>query len=805
MIAMEHFTVTIPMRRVLLWIVLVPLITACQLMGSSDNTSPTKPVPTYEAVPTILPAPDLLERGLEYRAVQDDEVAAQHFLALLDHHPDVPEARRAQYYLAESFARRGHWKSAIESFESFLATTEQDSLTPPAIFWLARSYEEDGQRAQAIATYQQYRDFHTVLEPYAIIRQAALHELLGEPVEAAHGYEAVAASDIVAQQRAVGFEKAIALYQNIGQPETALQLYHDLLAMAELPGYRARILSEGAALAQQMGQEEQARTWQREIVTTAPATPQAVAAVDHLLNVQDSSLASYDAALVYFYAERYSDAAPLFDAALQQARAAPPDGPEEEEHVLEVQRVRAMNLRGTGDFQSALAELEQVYTANPDSEPGRQARLDWIQTLGQSGLVTEAARRYQEYPDTYPDDPRAPVAMDRAAQLLDRLGDNEAAFFVRMDLEQRYPDNDLSPYALHNAGVSLFLTGKFGEAGNVWQHIANNREGYLHALGAFWAARSAQHTNPDQAHPWFEAAVAAAPDTYYGTRAAEELHIAPAPTLVMGAPVTEDDWRALETWVVDWTDEPLTEVTEQGYTPEVAASGFVQRAVLLNQVGLQSEAIAEWNGAREAWDENPTSLMMLARIAHERDEPYIALKAAEQLAALAPPDAPPPPDVVQRLRFPLPYANIVLEESRTWGIDPRLLYALMRQESLFNPGATSWVGARGLAQVMPTTGEGIAAQLGINDFHTDDLYHPHVSVRFGAYYIAQQIENMQGSIVGGLAAYNGGLGNAQRWANGAHVADADLFTESIDFYETRNYVKSVYGYYGAYKRLYALP
>jgi soluble lytic murein transglycosylase len=63
---------------------------------------------------------------------------------------------------------------------------------------------------------------------------------------------------------------------------------------------------------------------------------------------------------------------------------------------------------------------------------------------------------------------------------------------------------------------------------------------------------------------------------------------------------------------------------------------------------------------------------------------------------------------------------------------------------------------------------------------------------------------MQGSLQAALAAYNGGPGNAQRWAGGTSVADPDLFTEAIDFAETRDYVKLVYGYYGAYRRLYAL-
>jgi soluble lytic murein transglycosylase len=133
------------------------------------------------------------------------------------------------------------------------------------------------------------------------------------------------------------------------------------------------------------------------------------------------------------------------------------------------------------------------------------------------------------------------------------------------------------------------------------------------------------------------------------------------------------------------------------------------------------------------------------------------------------------------------------------------LYALLRQESLFNPGATSWVGARGLAQVMPATGQGIAQNLGVTDFHETDLYRPAVSIRFGAFYLGYQQRAMNGSLQAALSAYNGGPGNAQRWAGGTSVPDPDMFTEVIDYEETRSYVRLVYGYYGAYQRLYALP
>ncbi|NJN66750.1 MAG: transglycosylase SLT domain-containing protein [Chloroflexaceae bacterium] len=788
-------------RHDIVWwigLLFLTVLVACTVTeGDSPVIGLSTSPPT--ATPTLPPAPELLDRALESRAIQDDEQAARDLRALLDHYPGVPEARRARYYLAESFARRGRWSSAVEAFRAFVDEPVQDDLTPPAWFWLARGYEEAGDWNNAVAAYERYRAFQTVLEPYAALRQAAQLQSLGHHPEATRAYEHAAASDINPAQRAACYEKAIALHLQIGDPSTALQRYRDLLAMAKLPDYRARILAEAAALVEQLGQPDQSRTWQREIIATAPESPQSLQAVEHLLNLNDPALSPADAARVYFHAG-YPDAAlPFFEDAI--ARIAQGD------ERLELQRLRALTLREQGNFAAALDALTAVaQAAGGDSEPGRQARLDWIQTLGQSGETQPAADAYRDYAAAFPHDPRAPVALDRAAQLLDRLGNAEEAFQVRWELEYRYPQNLMSPPALHDVALSHLRYGNLDEAGTVWQHLASDRQGYFHALGSFWAGRAARQQNQEvRAATLFRSALIAAPDSYYGVRAAEELGLPLAPAIPLDGPITEAEWQALEAWVAAWSGQLAPQVAAQGYPAEIIGSGLVQRAVALGQVGLPSEAMAEWNSARDAWEDDPVPLMLLARIAHEQHLPYVALKVAEQLTDLAPTEAPPPPAVLQRLLFPTPYADLVMEEARRWNLDPRLLYALMRQESLFNPYATSWVGARGLSQVMPATGYGIAGQLGLTDFQVDDLYRPYVSVRFGAYYLSQQIKMMEGSVPGGLAAYNGGPGNAQRWAGGFRVTDADLFVEGIDFAETRNYVKLVYGYYGAYRRLYALP
>lgn len=780
------------MRSVAIILALCGLLLAAA--GCSTGTGGRAPTATPVAAPTPtpLPAPDLLARALAQRAIGADDSAAHDLSALLAAHPAAAEAVPARYYLAESYARRGRWASATALFDEYLALDPDPLLAERARFWLARGYESIGDHPAAIAAYADYlaaAGADAPLAVHATMRQAAQLQAVGRLAEAAAGYELAARSNIDRGERAVSYEQAIALHREQGRPDAALALYGELLDFAQVPAYRARILAEAVALASSNGALEQARAWQQELIATAPATPQAAAAVDQLLAAGDGQLAALTAAEVYMAAENYAAALAQYDAALL---ALPPEDPA----ALDLQHRRGLALRGLGRFTEALAALAAAGVAAPDTDSGRQAQLDWIQTLGQSGDVVRAITAYTEFAAAYPADPRAPEALDRAAQLHERLGDPAAAFAVRQELGQRFPQSEQGRAALHATGLALFQIGRYDEAGSAWQRLAAAVAGYEQARAAFWAGRAAQAAGADPT-PHFEMAVAAAPGSYYAARAAEELGRSPTPQVAYAAPIGAEEWQALSDWIAGWAADPAA--------PGGPDADAVQRAVELAAVGLGGEAINEWNRLRQVYAGQPLALLGLAQQAYEQQTPYVALKIAEDLAALAPADVPPAPLALQRLIFPMPYPWLVRDQAAAYGLDPRLLYALIRQESLFNPDATSWVGARGLAQVMPATGAGIARRLAVADFQLDDLYRPAVSVRFGAFYLSERLKDMEGSIPGALAAYNGGLGNALRWAGGSTVADPDLFSEQIDFPETEGYVKAVYGFYNVYRDIYAAP
>jgi soluble lytic murein transglycosylase len=104
----------------------------------------------------------------------------------------------------------------------------------------------------------------------------------------------------------------------------------------------------------------------------------------------------------------------------------------------------------------------------------------------------------------------------------------------------------------------------------------------------------------------------------------------------------------------------------------------------------------------------------------------------------------------------------VLDAAVAEGVPPLLLLALVRQESAFNPQAGSSAQAYGLTQVIGPTGRQIAASLGV-PWEPALLFEPASSLRFGAHYLATQLDAFDGDVLAALAAYNGGPANARRW------------------------------------------
>ena len=141
------------------------------------------------------------------------------------------------------------------------------------------------------------------------------------------------------------------------------------------------------------------------------------------------------------------------------------------------------------------------------------------------------------------------------------------------------------------------------------------------------------------------------------------------------------------------------------------------------------------------------------------------------------------PAFLRHLAYPTYFSNLVEMEAQERALDPLLIYSVIRQESLFQSQVSSWASARGLMQVIPDTGEWIAMRLGWPDFSASHLYLPYVSVKFGVYYLQQQLVTFDGDVVSALTGYNAGPGNAIRLRAAAILDDPDLIYALMDINE----------------------
>lgn len=144
--------------------------------------------------------------------------------------------------------------------------------------------------------------------------------------------------------------------------------------------------------------------------------------------------------------------------------------------------------------------------------------------------------------------------------------------------------------------------------------------------------------------------------------------------------------------------------------------------------------------------------------------------------------------------FPLP----PWEPAEGFKVDRALLYALMRQESAFNPAARSPMGASGLMQIMPQTASYVAGDKSLSGANRHLLLDPAFNLEIAQRYVLYLLEgpDVQGNLLHMAAAYNAGPGNLQRWlrkmkAEGMDPDDPLLFIESLPSSETRNFVRQV--------------
>lgn len=151
------------------------------------------------------------------------------------------------------------------------------------------------------------------------------------------------------------------------------------------------------------------------------------------------------------------------------------------------------------------------------------------------------------------------------------------------------------------------------------------------------------------------------------------------------------------------------------------------------------------------------------------------------------------------LRFPLSYNNFILSNADKHKLNPALIYAIIRKESYFMPNAHSPAGAVGLMQLMPSTAYKTSKQYKLEYSGREDLLHGNTNIKLGSAHLNKLHQQFDQHSILVIAAYNAGRRAVNRWIPRGKNIPADIWIETVPFYETRSYIKHVIAYYIVYQ------
>jgi soluble lytic murein transglycosylase len=227
------------------------------------------------------------------------------------------------------------------------------------------------------------------------------------------------------------------------------------------------------------------------------------------------------------------------------------------------------------------------------------------------------------------------------------------------------------------------------------------------------------------------------------------------------------------------------------------AEDVQDKAVALALLGRDDLARLEWVLAAR-FSERPEVDLAAAQALAARGD---AIDAQEIAQAYTQAD-PRAPLAFWQLSYPRPYAEVVQAAAAEFGVDPLLIWAIMREESRYDPQALSWAGARGLMQIMPATQDWIAGELG-EELAPGDAYDPQSNIRMAAWYLDFLAGYFDNDLELMILAYNGGAGSVDTWLDDPLVSDREDLLRWIGFGETREYLSRVSLSYLVYQELYA--
>jgi soluble lytic murein transglycosylase len=321
------------------------------------------------------------------------------------------------------------------------------------------------------------------------------------------------------------------------------------------------------------------------------------------------------------------------------------------------------------------------------------------------------------------------------------------------------PQSLLGTESMMRLGASAFAAGQFDSARHWFERARAGATAYQQRA-TYWSARAREARGDTSALELFRSLIHLDPVSYYAFQAADRL-----------------GRRVLELPAGPPRQDNLENRAARAYA----------RVDLLIKAGLFDLAAFEQERVRSNFENSKGALYAFAERMHAAGQTQRAISLGRQIQR----QRGAWDQRLLRIVYPLPFSEIIRAEAMRQKVDPFLAAALIRQESAFNPRATSVAGARGLMQIMPRTGEKLARTVALPRFKAARLYEPRLNIQLGMQHLQMLLQTHSGRLPHVLSACNAGPHRLSDWLNFPEVSDDELFAERIPFAETRDYVRIV--------------
>jgi len=782
------------------------LVLACDHQAVPEAAPRPTPTLTQTASPSATPTLDPTVRvDRAYQALHDGSyetsiVLFREALGITDEEgaQELTVALARAYFAAGRYDELIRWLNSSGRVDK-LAGDDQAIV----LGLLARSYDALGEWSEVISAYERYLELDDAAAYQVRQRIAYVYESLGEPEEALQQLQTIDTSDLDTRTRAAILEHQADLFTELRDRESALACLDEVLSFAQRDYYRASVSQRKGETLLEMGRADEGIAVLHEVLDRYPETWGAYLSLLALDEIDMAEITALQRGQLLYHAWQCEESI----LTLERYRLDNPSG-----HWSTAHYYAGLAYHRLGQYEEAIDEFDIVIRRFPRSDVAGDAWIAKARSVAASG--GNRSEIYRAFVESCPDHARAPEALWRAAEWLERCGDwKEAAAFYH-DLRVSYPNDSGADEAFFREGLAAYALGNQQTALDTWTERLQN-EATTGAISepvpvedqARWLTwmglASARLGDEDVAQSHWEKAARIAPDRYYGLRAQDLMREEPlrlptdTPAVIPITRIKDSDWHLIERWISTWAQ------TNSEPAPPVEEQLLVRRGRALWQLGRHAEATDAYRLFADEIRDQPEAILGLATHCHANDVHAMTIWCAVRLLWLGDQaGAGDPPRSLLNLSYPTTYAHLIQEEAERHNVDPLLFLALIRQESQFDPYVISWAGAVGLAQIMPETGVWIAERLGA-ELHDDDLLlRPVVSVRYGVWYLSWALDLFDRHWPTALAAYNAGATNVFEWTNGEAVSDPDLFYEMIPLPETKAYLELIYEHYRNYQRIY---